>query len=324
MIIANLDGRHGNEVFIANDTRENTLWVSSPVTSDSSVNDPASANREQTPAYRLSEEARLRGCATGPIGELLGCMGIATGDFDHNGTLDLYVTNYYNEASNLYLQQDVGLFVDSAALFGARKPSIFAVGFGTQASDLDRDGWLDLVVLNGHAVDRREKGEPLQMKPQLFRGRAGEFVLLDLDNPFWKTPTLGRTLASLDWNRDGRPDMVANHLDSPLALLQNESDAGQWIQFELVGTRSERDAVGSKVTIECGDRKWVSWVTGGDGYLCTNEPIVDFGIDDAPRVDKVTIEWPAGDSQELRDLAPGSSYLVVEGDEEAFADQNRQ
>ena len=71
----------------------------------------------------------------------------------------------------------------------------------------------------------------------------------------------------LDWNADGRPDLVTNHLDQPAALLENQTRAGSSVQFELVGTRSERDAIGTVVTVKCGDQKWTGWVTGGDGFL---------------------------------------------------------
>ena len=305
VMITDMDGRPGNELFIANDTVENTLWSGKRASASGIVTG-------------FTEEARLRGCATGPVGELLGCMGIAAGDFDRNGTFDMYVTNYYNEPSNLYLQISGGLFVDRAAPYRARKASRYMVGFGTQAADLDRDGWLDLVVLNGHAVDRRSLGEPLQMQPQLFRGRSGRFDAVPSDAPFWSTAALGRTLALVDWNGDGRTDMVANHLDQPSALLQNESTPGQWIRFELVGTTSERDATGANVTIRCEARTWTGWVTAGDGYYCSNQPHLDFGVD-AAHVDGVTVDWPSGRRQELTRLECNQTYLVVEGTGEAVA-----
>jgi hypothetical protein len=303
-----LDDQNGNDLFVANDTRENTLWISQP-------NNGSDDSRHR---FSLVEQARLRGCATGSLGELQGCMGIATGDFDRNERFDMYVTNYYNEPSNLFLQQDAGLFIDGASLYSARESSVPKVGFGTQATDLESDGWLDLVVLNGHAVDRRDKGEPLQMMPQIYRGSRGMMNETTPDEQYWKMPTLGRALARWDYNRDGRMDFLANHLDRSVAVLKNESVGGNWVQIELVGTLSERDATGCKVILHCADQSWVSWVTAGDGYFCTNEPVLHVGIDQSTEIDRMEIQWPSGLEQQIRGLKINGRYLVIEGIDESF------
>ncbi|MFK8111369.1 MAG: FG-GAP-like repeat-containing protein [Rubripirellula sp.] len=308
VMITNVDGIPGNDLYIANDTTENELW-------SSTENQSASPGGER---FRLQEQARVRGCAVGSIGELQGCMGIAVGDFDRNQTFDMYVTNYYNESANLYLQQSIGLFVDCAAMYSARKPSELMVGFGTQAADLDCDGWLDLVVLNGHAIDRRRLGEPLAMLPQVFRGRRGQFEQEMIGDRFWQQPTIGRTLATLDFNRDGRPDFVGNHLDHPASLLQNKTIGGNWAQFKLIGVDSERDAIGAKVTIRCEDQTWVSWVTAGDGYYCTNERVVRFGIGPADRIRSVTVDWPSGKSQQFESLKSNCQHIIIENIDECF------
>lgn len=302
VLIANLDGKAGNDLFVANDTTTNDLWISK-------VNDTSSKDQ-----FVLNEEGLIRGCATGSVGELQGCMGIATGDFDGNGTMDLHVTNYFNEPSNLFLQQTAGIFVDCAAMSGARQATEKLVGFGTQANDLDRDGWLDLVVLNGHAIDRRRLGEPLAMTPQVFRGQSGKFATVKLDNSYFEQPAIGRTLARLDFDRDGKTDFVANHLDQPTALLRNETaGGGNWIRFQLVGTDSERDAVGAKVVIAAGERNWVSWTTSGEGYFSSNEAVVDFGVGATTMIDRIEVSWPSGETQTFHALDVGRRYLLVEG-----------
>ncbi|EMI19404.1 ASPIC/UnbV domain protein [Rhodopirellula maiorica SM1] len=306
-VIANFDQSAGNDLFIVNDTKENHFWVS--------------RDGDVSSRFGVANQAALRGCASGASGEEQGCMGIAAGDFDRNGLLDLHVTNYWQQPANLYLQRSSGFFTDYAAQYGIAEPSRATVAFGTQASDFDRDGWLDLAVLNGHVFDPVENNTPevpFRMPPQLFRGARGGFALdaqateADL---FWSTPTLGRTLAKLDFNRDGREDLVANHLDASLALLENQTAGGNWLRLDLVGVTSERDAIGAHVTVRQADDVWHGWVIGGDGYLCTNEPTVDFGVGDYSQVAEVKIQWPSGAQQVFTNVDTNQSYLVVENDD---------
>jgi len=158
------------------------------------------------------------------------------GDFDQNGYLDLFVTNFHKEPVNLFLQNEAGFFLDEARLYGLVEPSTNMLGFGTQAADVDNDGWLDVAVLNGHIYNASQLGVPFKMRAQLFRGGKGEFVLQDaaVAGAYWQREQLTRTLAMLDINRDGRMDLVANHLDQPIAILENNCRSEQWLQIELV------------------------------------------------------------------------------------------
>ncbi|GAA5506598.1 beta-barrel assembly-enhancing protease [Novipirellula caenicola] len=306
-VIANFDHSAGNDLFVVNDTKENHFWVS--------------RQGDGSSTFGITNQAALRGCASGASGEEQGCMGIAAGDFNRDGLLDLHVTNYWQQPANLFLQRSGGFFTDYAAQYGVAEPSRATVGFGTQASDFDRDGWLDLAVLNGHVFDPVENNTPeipFRMPPQLFRGHHGGFALdvtaTEADS-FWSTPTLGRTLAKLDFNRDGRPDLVANHLDASVALLENRTEGGHWLRLDLVGVTSERDAVGAHVTVRHADDVWHSWVIGGDGYLCTNESTVDFGVAAHSQVAEIKIEWPSGARQIFTGVDTNQSYLVVEHDD---------
>jgi hypothetical protein len=193
------------------------------------------------------------------------------------------------------------------------------VAWGTQAADFDHDGWLDLVVMNGHLTDHRTRGEPLEMLPQLFQGGPVSFRLLQPEassQSYWGKPALGRTLALLDWNRDGKVDAVSNHLDAPVALLENKTQAQNGLMIDLVGVKSERDATGAKVTLLSGDQSWTAWNTGGDGFLCTNESVLSFGIGTADAIDEVIIDWPSGERQRLAGLAPNKRYLIIEGSDD--------
>ncbi len=307
-VLTDFDGQPGNELYIANDTRPNHFWTGNP---------NSSASERQ-----LRENAKLFGCGSDPIGRPRGCMGIAYGDLDHNGKIDLHVTNYWNEASDVYLQRETGLFVPAGLDFGTFAASQKTVGWGTQAADFDRNGWLDLAVLNGHVVDRPGSQEPYEMKPQLFQALSdgsSTRVSMNPGDRYWSQNRLGRTMAVLDWNGDSRPDLVSNHLDGPVALLSNNTDTGNSLQLELQGTDSERDATGAKVTVTSGQQSWTRWQAGGDGFLCSNEAVLDFGLANANSVDRVDVQWPSGKKQTFHDLEVNRRYLFVEGNPEAYA-----
>lgn len=303
-LIANFDNENGNDLFVANDTENNQYWVSNKSGNGSAIT--------------LIESSQMKGCGMGLLGQRQGCMGLASGDFDRNGTLDMHITNYWNQPADLYLQQDSGIFLNGVAKLGLRQASRETVGWGTQAADFDRNGWLDLAVLNGHLVDQG-RGIPYKMSPQLFRGSHKGFELIEsTDGSFWSKPALGRTMALVDFNRDGKPDVVASHLDTPVVLLENKTNGGNHLQLELVGTTTERDAVGAKILIRAEDQVWTNWVTGGDGLLCTNEPTVDFGIGPIQKVDEVTIDWPSGKTQTFRDVTANAKYVATESESELW------
>lgn len=303
LVIANFDRSNGNDFFVSNDGDFNHYWVSAE------TSDP------DDPRFDLVESANLYGCNIGRGGNSQACMGVASGDFNRDGTLDLHITNFYNESANLFLQSQSGIFTDQASKLGMVEPSFGVLGFGTQAADFDNDGWLDMAVLNGHVYDGRADDIPFQIPPQLLRGSRNGYRLLDPSSvgTYWQNEQLGRTLATLDWNRDGKMDLLANHLDLPVALLQNNSPAANWLQLELVGVISEREAIGAEVQAKIGTEYWTQSQTGGDGLMCTNEPILHFGIGSAKSVDQIEVQWPSGRSQIFRDLQPNNRYLVIEG-----------
>jgi len=306
VVMANFDGQHGNDFFISNDGDFNHFWQSQP--------DKSSG----VELFGLVESGNLKGCSVGRAGKSQACMGIASGDFDRNGTLDLHVTNFENEPVNLFLQSTEGIFIDEVNRKGLGQTSFGVLGFGTQAADFDNDGWLDLAVLNGHVYDGRVDEIPFRMLPQLFEGNRDGFLLHAeaMAGEYWSEKKLGRTLATLDWNKDGLVDLLASHLDQPIALLQNNAPAGNWIEFELVGTVSEREAIGAEIQLVAGEERWTGWQIGGDGLMCSNEAVVHFGIGDVNQSAKVEIQWPSGMKTVIKDLPLKQRYLVVEGQDQ--------
>lgn len=305
VVIADFDGRFGNDVFISNDGDLNHFWKSV-------LEDGAGSGN-----FELIESAGVAGCSIGTSGLSQACMGVASGDFDQNGLIDLAVTNFHNEPLNLFLQNDAGFFVDDALKYGLVEPAKDLLGFGIQSCDFDNDGWSDLAVLNGHIYDARYAGIPFRMVSQLMVGGPGGFTLQEAEvgGPYWAREQLARTLARLDWNRDGKMDLVANHLDQPIAILENQSATENWLQMELTGVASERSAVGARVVVHAGQRQWILWRTAGDGYMCTNEAVLHLGVGRTEQIDRVEVQWPSGASQEFRTLAANRRYLFIEGEQ---------
>ena len=301
VVIADFDGQGGNDVFVGNDKSANQMWV-----------------RDADGGW--SDQAFLNGTAFSSDGGETASMGVASGDYDNNGALDLHITNFQNESVCLYLGRD-GIFQDRAAAFRLGAASRAVLGFGTQSIDFDNDGWLDLVVSNGHIDDYLKMSGPYRQASQLFRHRGDRFEAVDVrdESGYWGERHLGRALARLDFDRDGREDFVVTHMADASALLVNETAADHhWLQVELVGVESERDAVGASVHVTAGGLERTRWLTGGDGYLCRNEAVLSFGLGDVDSIDRLVIQWPSGTTQELASLKADQRILVVEGETAAF------
>jgi hypothetical protein len=248
-------------------------------------------------------------------------MGVAAGDADGDGKLDLYVTNIYAEPNTLYQQSDGGMFADATSASGLRAPSYNMLGFGTQFLDGELDGIPDLVVTNGHVDDLSYQKVPYQMPPQYFRGLGGgTFTEIPANKlgEFFAGKYLGRGLARLDWNRDGREDFVVSHLDAPVALVANTStETGHYLAVQLRGVKSSRDAIGARVTLESAGRRRTQWLIAGDGYQASNERELIFGLGPETRVEKLEIHWPSGLTQQFVDLAADLELIFVEGSSRA-------
>jgi hypothetical protein len=305
ILIANLDQKTAtNEIFVANDTRPNSLW--------------------QFRDKQWWDAAKLKGCAYSARGGSGASMGIAAADFDNNGELDLHITNFYNEPVHLYMQNHQGVFVDQVVPAGLYRDSMSVLGFGTVATDIDNDGDADLITVNGHIEDLRFRNAPFQMKPQLFLNREGRFGLhsfanASAKNHFFQRESVGRGLIKTDWNRDGRVDLVATHLDQPVNLVENSTESsGNWIQFECVGTRSERTAIGAIITVQTPLGESKHWLTSGGGYSCHDERVIHVGLGEADHIDSVEVRWPSGTQQFFAVESINCRLLMIEDKPQAY------
>ena len=191
------------------------------------------------------------------------------------------------------------------------------VGFGTQFIDVELDGRLDLIVTNGHVDDLSIRGRPFRMRPQLFRNVGeGRFVEERSPSlgPFFEEKHLGRGLARLDWNRDGREDVLISHLDTPVALLSNQtSDVGHFLAVQLRGVTRSRDAIGTVVRVTTGQRSFTQQLTAGDGYQSSNQRQLVFGLGAAEQVETLSVKWPSGETQQFDRIPIDCELLFVEG-----------
>ncbi|GAB5516993.1 FG-GAP-like repeat-containing protein [Rhodopirellula baltica] len=320
VIIGNLNNQFGNDVYIANDGDANFFWQNRQ-TNSTNESGLTSADLSQTTssAWDAKETAYISGIATSQQGGRHGSMGLTLADFDRNGLPDLHVTNYWEQEADLYLQDAGAIFRHSSRSWKIRDSSKSTVGWGTQSADFDRDGRVDLMVLNGHIVNHMQRGVPFRMLPQLYQGHDDHFELVSRStNPsssqpdrFWSQPTLGRALAVLDWDQDGMPDVVGNHLDQPMTLLKNESKQQSWLQLELVGTSSEREAIGATIQVQSGANRWTNWVING-GFLTSNEAALDFGLGNSVHPCEIKIQWPSGKEQIIKNVPLNDRYLIIE------------
>lgn len=323
VVAADFDNSGRLSLFVSNDTTANFFFQNQPPAqsrvpaSGDIPRDLPGGTFPNDALPRFQENAIVAGLAFDFEGRSQACMGIAAGDANGDGMLDLFVTNYFDEYNALYLRQEDTLFLDSILNSGLRDAGLKQLGFGTQFLDADLDGWPDLVVTNGHVDDETDRGIPLHMPTQVFHGtgegRFAEVTASEL-GPWFAGNYLGRGLARLDWNRDGKEDFVVSNLDSPAALLTNVSErCGGFLALELVGTNSARVPIGATVRLQSANgRSQTQQLTAGDGYQASNQKQLVFGVGAAQQVD-IRIRWPSGLTETFSNMDTSQAWLLIEG-----------
>jgi len=296
IVAQDLDLDEDIDLYVANDSVVNQLW----------------RNGMKLP---FTEIGALSGTATNENATEQAGMGVDAADFNGDGLIDLFVTNFSHDFDTLYVNEGGMRFRD--ATFEARlNDSWDAMGWGTKFFDYDHDGRLDLGIANGHIypqVDQHpEIGSTLQQPNRLLRN-TGDGGFEAVADAAWGEPAISRGLALIDYDRDGDLDVVLTHIDAPPSLLRNEGgNIGNWIMVRLIGINSNRDGTGARLQVEAGGETLTRLANPYGSYQSQSTSWIHFGLGDAQFVDRMHINWPLGRQLEYIDLQANRFYTIRE------------
>jgi hypothetical protein len=246
-------------------------------------------------------------------------MGVAIGDYDHRGRWNIVVTNFSDEYNAVYRHEKDFLFTDASYATRTAKLSLPFVGWGVKFFDYDNDGWLDLMVVNGHVYPQLEKAGlelTYRQRKLVYRNdRNGTFTEVAKDlGAALTAPTVSRGAAFGDLDNDGDIDVVVNNLDGPLTVLRNDGgNRNNFLTIDLVGRKSNRSAFGARVKVIAGDLVQVDERRSGGSYLSQNDVRLHFGLEKRQKVDRVEVRWPNGAIETLTGTEANRFITITEG-----------
>jgi enediyne biosynthesis protein E4 len=298
-VAADFNGDGWPDLYVANDGQPNQLWIN---------------QRDGT----FKNTALLAGAALSPEGAAKSSMGIDAGDFDNDGDEDLFITELVGQGDDLYVNDGAGVFEDRSARAGIRLPSLPFTGFGAGWLDIDNDGWLDVVTVNGavtqnlEAVSRNERFA-LQQRKQVFRNLAnGRFEdATNAAGAYFQIPEVSRGLAFGDVDNDGDVDMVVGNDSGPLRLLiNNVGNRKRWVGLRVVA--DGRDMLGARIAVTASNGRTIWRRAHTDGsYASASDPRVLVGLGDSAGPVQVRVIWPDGRS-EIFDGVAVDKYTTLE------------
>lgn len=262
----------------------------------------------------------MSGAAVDANGKAQSTMGVSTGDFDHSGNLGVFITNFSAMSNTLYRNQGPKGFTDIGFASRLGPASLPYVAWGTAFVDFDNDGWVDLAVSNGHVypqADQIQGVTPYHQPIVLFRNK-GDRTFEDVSKAAGIDKLRAaswRGLAVGDVNNDGKMDILVMDADGPPLLLINRTEStNHAVLFRLIGTKSNKAAIGARVIVDTGDFKQMSEVQSGSSYLSQNDLRLHFGLGTHATINQVQILWPSGRKENFSNLAADQIYTFVEGE----------
>jgi hypothetical protein len=269
---------------------------------------------------RFEEVSHAAGVSGNASGAYQAGMGVAAGDLDRDGLIDLAVTNFYGESTTFYRNMGGGNFTDATATVGLGIATRRLLGFGVALFDANNDGRLDLASANGHVNDLRPN-YPYQMPAQLLiTGADGRFTdASDQAGTPWSVLRMARGLAVGDLDNDGRLDLLILSHNQPLAYLHNQSQAGRFVTLKLEGRPSNRDAVGAQVTLTAAGNRQTAFRFGGGSFQSSSDPRIHFGLGSASQIDAIDVTWPSGSIDHYTNVTPNAGYLIRQGQQQPAA-----
>ena len=306
VLFSDLDDDGWLDVFVANDSVPNLLFRN---------------NRDGT----FSEVGLASGIALSGEGRPQAGMGVDAGDYDGDGRLDVFVTNFSQDYNTLYRNGADGLFSDVSYRAGVVTPSLSYLGWGTAFADFDNDGRLDLFVANGHVypeIDGRGRGSTYRQRKQLFRN-LGQGRFRDVSDEVKGGLLLERSsrgAAFGDVDNDGDVDVLVVNMNDRPTLLRNDTDARSWLTLRLAAKSANRDAIGARVWLEGDGAVQVAEVRSGGSYLSHNDMRVHFGLGGRSGAAAVRVRWPEGAMETFDGLAVNAIHLIRQGQGRSVAD----
>jgi hypothetical protein len=289
------------DIYVANDIDPSMMWRN---------------NGDGT----FTDVAVESGSAYGDNGEAMAGMGIAIADYDHDGREDLYVSNYSSRPNILFRNLGDGLYQDETKPANLGLSHMNFLTFGCEFLDYDADTWPDLLINNGHVMVHQALHDPeitYRQRKQLLRNKGkGRFdeitdaaLLGDLS-----TKVVGRGLATGDFDNDGRIDALASHQDDAPQLLRNQvRTSNTWVSFKTIGTKSNRNGLHARISLESGGKKYIATVRAGSSFMSSSDRRVYFGLGNARRIEKVIVDWPSGTRDTFQQVKLNAFHTVTEG-----------
>jgi hypothetical protein len=271
-------------------------------------------NRDGT----FTDVAVVSGAAFNEDGREQAGMGATIGDYNGDGRLDIFKTNFSDDTSTLYRNNGDGTFDDVTSAAGLGLYTKY-LGWGTMFLDFDNDGWPDLLLVNGHVypeVDKNNLGSNYE-EPRILYHNLGKGTFADISagaGPGINMHASSRGLAVGDLWNDGRISAVITNLNAAPSLLVNQvRNSNHWIAIRTVGTKSNRDGIGARISVKAGARTWVDEVRSGSSYNSSSDMRVHFGLGSATKVDSIQIRWPSGLLERFDNLPADSIQTLKEG-----------
>jgi enediyne biosynthesis protein E4 len=266
----------------------------------------------------FTDVAVTAGAAFNEDGKEQAGMGSTIGDYNGDGRLDLFKTNFSDDTATLYRNNGDGTFDDVTFPAGLGLYTKY-LGWGTMFLDVDNDGWPDLLLVNGHVypeVDSQHLGSDYR-EPRILYHNKGNGTFEDISaraGPGITTAASGRGLAVGDLWNDGRISAVISNMSAPPSLLVNRAkSANHWIAFKTIGTKSNRDGIGARIRLKTGQRVLVDEVRSGSSYDSNNDMRVHFGLGAAKKLESVEVRWPSGLMERFRDVRLDAINRLKEG-----------
>jgi hypothetical protein len=305
VVLADLNGDGWTDIFIANDTQRNFLYLNN---GDGTFRDATYKS-----GVGFSEDGRPEAG-----------MSADAADVMNNGLMYLFVSHLDFELNRMYRNNGDGTFTDFTIASGIGQTNILRSAFGARFFDFDNDGWRDLLIINGHILDNIPMYHPevaYEEEKMLYRNRGdGNFVdATRTEGADFRKPRVGRGLAVGDYDNDGWQDFLVSNNGEDAQLFRNEggssltAQGNHWIAVRLIGVKSNRDGIGAALKLTAGDFKSYDQAKGGMSYCSAQDPRIYFGLGKHEMVDSLVIHWPSGYVQELKDIPADVIVTVTEG-----------